>query len=117
MALYGFSTGLSAGMAGYSTSYSTTYSPNGLPYTTITQHYDVNATFQANMAASHQMQTLGNMMKNDREVKEQGYMKINTIHPGECIIGYMNIKRKKGTIMTVFIPVNGVVYSFDWDVR
>ncbi|GFH85526.1 hypothetical protein IMSAGC001_00930 [Bacteroides acidifaciens] len=117
MALYGFSTGLSAGMAGYSTSYSTTYSPNGLPYTTVTQHYDANAAFQANMVASHQIQTLGNMMQNEREVKEQGYLKMNTIHPGECIVGYMNIKRKKGTIMTVFIPVNDVVYSFDWDVR
>lgn len=117
MALYGFSTGLSAGMAGYSTSYSTTYSPNSLPYTTVTQHYDANAAFQANMAASHQMQTLGNMMENDREVKEQGYLKMNTIHPGESIVGYMNIKRKKGTILTILIPVNGNVYSFDWDVR
>lgn len=75
--------------------YSTTYSPNGLPYTTVTQHYDANAAFQANMVASHQIQTLGNMMKNEREVKEQGYLKMNTIHPGECIVGYMNIKRKK----------------------
>ncbi len=62
MALYGFSSGLSAGSAGYSTSYSTSYSSNGTAYTTVTNHYDANAAFQANMASSYQLQTLG---KND----------------------------------------------------
>ena len=28
----------------------------------------------------------------------------------------MNIKRKRGTTMTINIPINGQVYSFDWDV-
>lgn len=117
MALYGFSAGLSAGTAGYSTSYSTSYSPNGYAYTTITQHYNANAAYQANMAASYQIQTLGKMMENDRTVKEQGYLKMTTVHPGESIVGYMNIKRKKGCVLTVFIPVNSHIYSFDWDVK
>ena len=117
MALYGLSAGLSAGTAGYSTSYSTSYSPNGYAYTTITQHYNANAAYQANMAASYQIQTLGKMMENDRTVKEQGYLKMTTVHPGESIVGYMNIKRKKGCVLTVFIPVNNHIYSFDWDVR
>ena len=117
MALYGLSTGLSAGTAGYSTSYSTSYSPNGYAYTTITQHYNANAVYQANMTASYQIQTLGKMMENDRIVKEQGYLKMTTVHPGESIVGYMNIKRKKGCVLTVSIPVNGYVYFFDWNVR
>lgn len=116
MALYGFSAGLNAGMAGHSTSYSTSYSPNGYAYTTVTYHYDANAAYQANMAASYQMQTLGKMMENDRIVKEQGYLKKTTVHPDESIVGYMNIKRKRGHILTVDIPMNGYVYSFDWDV-
>lgn len=69
------------------------------------------------MAASYQMQTLGKMMENDRAVKEQGYLKMTTVHPGESIVGYMNIKRKKGCVLTVSIPVDNHVYSFDWDVR
>ncbi len=117
MALYGLSAGLNAGTAGYSTSYSTSYSPNGYAYTTITQHYNANAAYQANIAASYQIQTLGKMMENDYAVKEQGYLKMNTVHPDESIVGYMNIKRKKGCVLTVSIPVNGHVYSFDWDVR
>ena len=28
----------------------------------------------------------------------------------------MNIKRKKGKILTINIPISGYVYSFDWDV-
>lgn len=116
MALYGLSAGFNAGTAGYSTSYSTSYSPNGYAYTTVPQHYNPNAAYQANMAASYQIQTLGKMMENDRTVKEQGYLKKTTIHPNESIVGYMNIKRKKGVFLTVDIPVNGFVYSFNWDV-
>ena len=115
MGLYAFSAGLNAGMAGYSTSYSTSFS-NGSVYSTITQHYDANAAAQANMAASNQISALEQMMKYDQAVREQGYLKITTIHPGEAIFGYMNIKRKRGKILNVGIPVNGVVYAFDWDV-
>jgi len=55
-------------------------------------------------------------MDHDREIKRQGYLKKTTVHPNEGIIGYMNIKRKKGKILTINIPINGYVYSFDWDV-
>ena len=48
---------------------------------------------------------------------EQGYLKKNTIHPNEGIVGYMNIKRKKGNILTINIPINGNVYSFELDVN
>lgn len=116
MALYGFSAGLNVGTSGRSTSYSTSYSTSGYAYTTITQHYNASAAYQANISASYQMLTLGKMMENDRTVKEQGYLKKTTIHPGESIVGYMNIKRKKGMILTVDIPVDGYTYSFDWDV-
>jgi len=116
MALYGFANGINAGMAGHSTSYSTSYSPNGYAYTTITHHYDANATYQANMATSYQMMTLGKMMENENKIKEQGYLKKTTIHPGESIVGYMNIKLKKGLVLTVDIPIGKDIYSFDWDV-
>lgn len=81
MVLYGVSAGLNAGTAGYSTSYSTTYSTNGYAYTTVTQHYDANAAYQANMASTNHLITLGQMMDNDRVVKEQGYLKKNNNLP------------------------------------
>ena len=112
-----FSAGLNAGSAGYSTSYSTTYSPNGYAYTTMTTHYNPNAAYQANLVANAQIATYGKLMADERVTKEQGYLKKNTIHPNEGIVGYMNIKRKKGNILTINIPINGNVYSFELDVN
>lgn len=117
MALYGISAGINTGTAGYSTSYSTTYSPKGYTYTTITNHYDANAAYQANVASTNQMLILGQMMDNDRTMREQGYLKTTTIYPDEAIIGFMNIKRKKGKVLTVNIPIDNYIYTFDWDVN
>lgn len=117
MALYGISAGINAGTAGYPTSYSTSYSSNGYAYTTITNHYDANAAYQANVASTNQMLTLGQMMDNDRTIREQGYLKTTTIYPDEAIIGYMNIKRKKGKILIVNIPIGDYIYTFKWDVN
>lgn len=117
MALYGISAGINTGTAGYSTSYSTTYSPKGYTYITITNHYDANAAYQANVASTNQMLILGQMMDNDRTMREQGYLKTTTIYPDEAIIGFMNIKRKKGKVLTVNIPIDNYIYTFDWDVN
>lgn len=115
MALYGAVSGLNAGMAGYSTSNSTHYSSNGYTYTT-TQCYNANAAYQANIASTNQILALEQMMKNDRTIHEQGYLKTTTIYPNEAIIGHMNIKKKKGKILTIIIPINGYIYSFKWNV-
>ncbi len=56
------------------------------------------------------------MMSDDKKTISQGYLKLTTVHPDEGIIGYMNIKHRKGVRMTVNIPVDGQVFSFDWDV-
>lgn len=117
MALYGASSGLNARNAGYSTSYSTTYSPNGYAYRTTTTHYNPNAAYQATLAANAQMATYGKMMADERVAKEQGYLKKNTIHPNESIVGYMNIKRKRGCKLIINVPLDGYVYTFEWDVE
>ena len=108
-ALYGISAGINAGTAGYSTSYSS----NGYAYTTITNLDDAIAAYQA----TNQMITLGQMMDNERTRREQGYLKTTTIYPDEAIIGYMNIKRKKGKILIVNIPIGDYIYTFKWDVN
>ena len=69
------------------------------------------------MATNTQIITLGKLMENDRTTKEQGYLKKTTIHPNESIIGYMNIKRKKGSNLIINIPTNGSIHSFEWDVN
>lgn len=116
MALLGFSAGMNAGMAGYQTTYTTTYGVGRIPYTQVHTTYNYAAASAANMAATTQMMTLSKLMSDERNTKSQGYLKITTIHPEEGIIGYMNIKRKKGKSMIVNIPVGNSVYSFEWDV-
>ena len=116
MILYGISAGINASNAAYSTSQSTTVLPNGYAYTTTTRTYDSNAALQANMAASAQMSALSSAMNSDRGIIEQGYLKKNTIYPDQTIVGYMNIKRQKGNVLTVLVPIDGFYYSFDWDV-
>lgn len=49
-------------------------------------------------------------------LNHKGILKKTTIHPNEGILGYMNIKRKKGSSMTVYIPVDVNTYSFVWDI-
>lgn len=116
MALLGFSSGLNAGMAGYQTTYTTTYGAGYVPYTHVSTTYNYAAASMANMAATNQLLTLGLLMADDRNTKSQGYLKITTIHPFEGIVGYMNIKRKKGKTMNINIPVKDSVFSFNWDV-
>lgn len=116
MALVGFSAGMNAGMAGYQRTYTTTYGPGMMPYTQVSTTYNYAAASMANMAATNQIMSFSKMMEDDRYIKSQGYLKITTIYPEEGIIGYMNIKRKKGQSMTINIPVGDQVFSFDWDV-
>lgn len=78
--------------------------------------YNYAAASAANMAATTQIMTLGKMMSDDKKTISQGYLKLTTIHPEEGIIGYMNIKHRKGVCMTVNIPIEGQIFSFDWDI-
>jgi len=87
MALLGLSAGLDAGKAGYSTT-----------------------------VASSQMMILRKLMADERNTKTQGYLRITTVHPGEGIIGFMNVKRKKGELMRVKIPVGDYMFVYDWNV-
>ena len=97
--LYSVSAGLNSASAGYSNSYSTTYAPNGGIYTTNTMHYDANAAYQARVANANQLHAIESNMIEERAAKEQGYLKKTTIHPGESVTGYINIKRAKGILL------------------
>ena len=116
MALTGFAAGMNAGTAGYQTTYTTTYGVGRVPYTQVHTTYNYAAASAANMAATTQMMTLSKMMSDDKKTISQGYLKLTTVYPDEGIIGYMNIKYRKGVRMTINIPIEGQVFSFDWDV-
>lgn len=115
-ALTGLAVGLNAGQAGYQTSYVSTTGYGGYTYLQPVTTYNAGAASLANMMATNQMMQLANQMETDRKVRAEGYLTKNTIHSGEGIYGYMNIKRLKGKVMTVIIPVNGTEFVFKWDI-
>ena len=110
-------TGLNSANAGYSNTYSTSYSTKGYPITTISRTYDANAATQANIAANKEIQAMNEKMEQDLAVREEGYLKLNTLNPGDAIIGYMNIKHKKGNELLVTINAGQNKYLYLWDVE
>lgn len=111
LALNAAAEGFNSGSAGYSQSSS--YSATG-GFTTSTT-YNQAQSYHAQMAAQSRIAQLGDSMKRDQEVKKMGYLKRNTIYPGEAIQGYVNIERVKGSEVYVTIRINDVDYLFDWN--
>jgi hypothetical protein len=118
MALYGISAGLNASSAAYSQSTSYTYGSNGTTYITDTYNYDAGAAALANIQATNEIISLSQMMNDEQNVKKQGYLKINTLHPNEAVTGYVNIDRYNfGDIFSVRIEIENTKFYFEWDIK
>lgn len=114
--LAGISAGLEAGTSGYETSYVSRTGVGGYSYLQPISGYSHSEAAQAHALSGIQLCLLDKEMEADRRTREEGYLKKTTIHPGESILGFINVKRKKGLEMRVVIPLNGWDYVFDWDV-
>ena len=68
------------------------------------------------VATTTHLMTLNKMMSDDNKMISQGYLKKTTLYPYEGILGYINIKYKRGKTMTIFIPIEDQVFTFGWDV-
>lgn len=109
LALSGISAGLNAANAGWSTTY-----VNGHPQPT----YNYGVAAAVNSANMINLSNMERIMKLERNAIQQGYLKKHTTHPGEGIIGYMNIKKKgKEGILTVNIPMGGNTFTFMWLIK
>ena len=107
--------GFAAGTSSYTTSTTTTIGSYGNVYTSTTRHYDHAAAYQSSVLASMRLAAYTSSALAERETKKAGYLKEMTINPGESISGYVNIPRKRGNAMTIDINIDGVIYSFPWD--
>jgi hypothetical protein len=118
---------------GYSNTYGSAYAhgPRGTAYgnfsgsgtyfgntstTSRTTTYDGAAAYQAQVIASNRMANYENSLLQERAIKQEGYLKKNTIYPGNAVSGYVNIQRIKGSSMTVRININGAIYEFPWTI-
>ena len=61
------------------------------------------------------MADFGNAMVEEQEIKKLGYLKKNTIYPGETISGYVHIKRIKGETVQFIVKIETAEYIFDWN--
>lgn len=84
--------------------------------TSTTTSYNGLAAYQAQVIASNRMADYEKSLLSERQAKNEGYLKKTTIHPGQSISGYINIKRVKGVSMNIIIDINGAKYNFPWNI-
>jgi hypothetical protein len=143
MALTGLAEGMAAANAGYSTSttnstyngYSSSYGSasahgsGGYAHgtysgstsyhgnsTSTTTSYNGLAAYQAQVIASNRMADYQDALLSERQAKDEGYLKLTTVNPGETISGYVNIERKKGDVLYIYVKINNAIYTFPWNV-
>lgn len=74
-----------------------------------------NDAYTSSLLYSNQTKMIDKLADIDAKIHNENYLKKNTIHAGEGIYGYMNIKRVSGKSMLVVVPIDGVNYVFEWD--
>lgn len=114
MILYGVAAGMNAGMDGYQTSTASVYGSGGYQTVTVNTYNHATAAM-ANTMAIGQMMQMDERMRTDRKVRNEGYLKKNTIYPDDGICGYMNIKKLRGKSVQVVVPILGHDFVFNWD--
>ena len=80
-----------------------------------TTTYDAAAAYQAQVLSQQRMADFSTAQYNERNTKQMGYLKRNTINPGESIQGYVHIKRISGESVYITININGADYIFGWN--
>lgn len=113
--LNSFAEGINASQAGHSTSNVTTYNPyTGQSYTSTVHTYNAAAAYQAQVIANNRIASYENALRSDRAVKEQGYLKRNTIQSGEIISGYVHIARWREGRISITFNIEGASYDFSF---
>jgi len=95
---------------------SNTINVGAINSTTNSSSYNGAAAYQANMIANQRIRDYNVALNQERQVKEEGYLKQNTINSGETISGYVNIKYEKSDKVEVYIDLNTIKYPFIWTI-
>lgn len=108
------SEGLSTAGAGYSTSTTTVHSSHGGSTSFRTSTYSPTAAAQTNLASQQRIANFSQALQNDRKIKQLGYLKKNTIYPGESVSGFFHIDCDKGLRLVVNVNIEGAEYLYEW---
>ncbi len=82
-----------------------------------TINYDATANYFARQNARKNINDFNNMQYSIRKNINLGYFKANTIFSNERINGYVNIPFTKANKITINIPLNDEIYSFEWPIK
>ncbi len=110
----GLSEGMASAGAGYSTSTTSGYSNRTGHFSYTTTTYNATAAYQANLASQQQLANFSQALQEEKNIKQMGYMKQNTIYPGESVSGYVHVARVKGERVVFVINIEGAEYLYEW---
>lgn len=85
--------------------------------TSVTNTYNSDQADKEIADSNKKTASLRREMESERRERNNEYLKRTTLYPGDVISGYVNIKREKGSILTVYIDINGAIYEFPWDIE
>jgi antitoxin component YwqK of YwqJK toxin-antitoxin module len=111
---YGSASAYGSGGYAYG-SYSGNSSYSGSAHSSsTTTTYDAAAAYQARVLSQQRMADFDNAQWNERNAKQMGYLKKNTIYPGETIQGYVHIQRISGVFVYITVNINSAKYVYEW---
>lgn len=113
--MIGIAGGINAASSAYGTTTSITYLPNGTVCPTTSVNYNPAAANIALTNTNMQIAQMVQQVENSIKITQQGYLKKNTIHPGEGIAGYVNIKWDSCRILTIKLRIEDEEFLFVWN--
>ena len=112
--LMGVSEGMASAGTGYSTTTTTGYSSYGGYSSYTTETYNPSAAYQANLASQQRIADFSQAMQDEKQIRKMGYLKKNTIYPGESISGFVHIGWIRGVRAVFVIRIENAEYIYEW---
>ena len=66
------------------------------------------------MASQQRIADFGQALQDEQQVKKLGYLKKNTIYPGESVSGFVHVAWIKGERVVFIIRIEGAEYIYEW---
>lgn len=67
------------------------------------------------MASAARVANFGQAMEEEQNVKRMGYLKRNTIYPGETVTGFVHVEWLRGTRVFFIVTIEDAEYLFEWN--
>ena len=69
----------------------------------------------ANLASQKRMADFGRSLQQEQDIRRMGYIKRNTIQPGESVSGFIHVGWVKGSRVVFIVTIEGAEYAYEWE--